>query len=404
MNDKPTPDQMHAYRHVDADMPHVRECADWGVDARSGARIVRLTSSVAMSHNIYCEQPYGSPDGRRVLLFRTHDFFARHCQLLVADLEARDTTLVERDVPSECVGHVAWGEWVYYPMHDGSLRRVSLMTLAREEVFPAGTVAPCPACLVQSLSADEQWLILCEKAGPGRFRTMALHLESGERRVVDADPDNRNPHAQMSPVDPNLLLYQTIVPPASGKGEVSVPLFVRDLNGGEPRRVPIGHPWTAESSGHLAWIAGTGKIACAVGWDRENRCHDPRHPQGNLAVAGPDDQEPRVIGSPEFGFYHVSVSRCGRYFVCDDFMHWQANGATDGTCGPSSIVVGSFRTGRCRALVADCRNYGIAGNSRYEPDPYFTADNRRVIYNAAPFGTIQVFAAEVPAGFLESLE
>ena len=48
---------MHAYRPLDADMPHLRESADWGTDPDSGARIIRLTTSVAISHNIYCEQP-----------------------------------------------------------------------------------------------------------------------------------------------------------------------------------------------------------------------------------------------------------------------------------------------------------------------------------------------------------
>jgi hypothetical protein len=64
---------MHAYRPIDADMPHLRESSDWGTDPDSGARVIRLTSSVAMSHNIYCEQPYGSPDGRRFIIFRTTD-------------------------------------------------------------------------------------------------------------------------------------------------------------------------------------------------------------------------------------------------------------------------------------------------------------------------------------------
>ena len=48
---------MHAYRPHDADMPHLRESADCGTDPDSGARIIRLTTSVAISHNIYCEQP-----------------------------------------------------------------------------------------------------------------------------------------------------------------------------------------------------------------------------------------------------------------------------------------------------------------------------------------------------------
>ena len=395
---------LHAYRQVDADMPHVRESADWGTDPDSGARLIRLTSSTAMSHNIHCEQPYGSPDGHRLIIFRTADLFGRHCQLLVVDLEARDTTLVEPDVPSECIGHTSWGEWAYYPLHDGSLRRVSLMTLTREEILPAGSVPAYPACHIQSISSDERYLIICEPSKGDHFVISALDMATGQQRVLVDDPDNRNPHAQMSPANPERMVYQTIVAPTVEGEPIRVPVYVRDLDGGAPQREPIGDPWTAGSSGHMAWIAGTGRVACAVNWDRENRCHDPRHPEGNLVFAAPGDDRPCVFPAPDFGFYHVSVSRCGRYFVCDDFMHWCATGAADGRPGPSRFAVGNFETGKCRALLSDCQNYGIAGNSRYEPDPYFSADNRYVIYNASPFGVMQVFAAELPADFLASLD
>ncbi len=55
-------------------------------------------------------------------------------------------------------------------------------------------------------------------------------------------------------------------------------------------------------------------------------------------------------------------------------------------------------------LLRDCQNYGTCGRSPYEPNPYLTADNRNVIYNAAPFGLMQVFAAEVPDAFWRSLD
>ena len=47
---------------------------------------------------------------------------------------------------------------------------------------------------------------------------------------------------------------------------------------------------------------------------------------------------------------------------------------------------------------------GIAGSSRYEPDPYLTADNAHVIYNASPHGITHVFAAQLPPEFLRSLD
>ncbi len=389
----------HAYRRLDADMPHLRESADWGTDPDSGAVIWRLTSSVALSHNIYCEQPYGSPDGRRLVFFRTHDLL-RSCQLLVSDLQARDTTLIEPDVPCEAVGHSAWGEWVYYPMHDGSLRRFSLLTLVREEVLPANALLPYPQTLIQSISVDNQWLLLAERSRTDHFATVALHLESGQRVVVENGLDNLNPHGQFSRDAQPRLMYQLL----QGEDNSLVPVFVREFPDGPRRQLPLGGRWSAESTGHMAWIGTTGKVACAVNWNRAQRCHDPRHPQGNLLIAGPDDAQPQVFPAPDCGFYHVSVSRCGRYFVCDDFMHWRATGLQDLRPGPTRIVMGNLQTGKHRVLVADCQNFGIAGCSRYEPDPYLTADNRFVIYNASPFGTMQVFAAAVPPAFLASLD
>ena len=395
---------MHAYRMPDPEMPHLRESSDWGADPDSGARIIRLTSNVAMSHNIYCEQPYGSPDGRRLIIFRTLDLLSPHRQLLVVDLQARDTTLVEPDVPTESVGHASWGEWVYYGMHDGSLRRISLMTLTRQEVLPAGSIPPYPACNIESISSDERYLLISEPTDSDHFVTSTIDLKTGERCPRIDDPNNRNPHAQMSPFEPTRILYQTITATAAGEDTKRVPIYTRDLLGGEPSLVPIGEPWTAGSTGHMTWIADTDRIACAVQWDQENRCHDPRHPRGNLVYAAPGDDKPCIFPAPDSGFYHVSVSRCGRYFVCDDFMHWRATGVTDGRPGPLPIVVGNFETGKSRALLRDCQNYGIAACSRFEPDPYLTADNRYVIYNASPFGTMQVFAAEIPTDFLTSLD
>jgi hypothetical protein len=71
---------------------------------------------------------------------------------------------------------------------------------------------------------------------------------------------------------------------------------------------------------------------------------------------------------------------------------------------PCTYRGGTFHTGKCRTLVRDCMSHGIAGGSNWEPVPYFTADNRYVIYNASPFGTNQVHAAKVPPEFLKRLD
>jgi hypothetical protein len=395
------------YPKIDEPVIRGHEGVDWGTDPGSGAVVRRLTSFGPWSHNIYGEQPYGSPDGRRVLIARTRDYYSGSFQLLVADLDTLGMALVEPDAPTEYAAHRSWGEWVYSVMRDGSLRRLSLATLERQRVLPPGTLPVPPGVSLASISDDEKWLIAWDQSresGSGCV-TFAFNIETRERRVICDRTDNRNPHVQAEPGGQGRLLYQLIRP----EGSPRVPVFISDFPDAsgilrEPAMLPIGGEWTAESSGHMAWIGTTGKIACALEWDRQENHNDPRHPKGNLAIVGPGDKEARVIGSPDHAYYHVSISRCARYFVCDEFLNFRVNAFNNGrTNGPSRIVVGSVETGRTKVLISDCQNYGCAGSSRFEPDPYFTADNGHVIYNASPWGTMQVFAAKVPAGLLESL-
>lgn len=54
-------------------MPQVwhGEAYDYPADPESGATRVRLTTSLMHHCNVYCEQGYGSPDGRRVAILRS---------------------------------------------------------------------------------------------------------------------------------------------------------------------------------------------------------------------------------------------------------------------------------------------------------------------------------------------
>ena len=375
---------------------HNSEAADWGIDPQSGARVIRLTSTSCWSHNIYGEQPYASPDGRRLLVGRALDFYGGR-QLLVADLKTLGLTMIEPDLPTETVAHSSWSEWAYYVMRDGSLRRLSLLSLERQQVCPPGTFALPPKVNLASITPDDRWLLIDEQRDVPGCRSIALDLHTGERRILRESADNLNTHAQADLAGGNWL-YQLIRQDPFG-----VPVFVQSLDGGDPVQLPIGAPWSAESSGHMAWVGTTGRVAVVVGWQRDKKRHDPRHPEGNLLIAAPGDEHPTVFPAPEYGFYHVAISRCGRYFVSDDFMDWRADGF-HAMPGPARIVVGNLETGKSRVLIADCQDYAIAGSSRFEPDPYFTADNRYVIYNGSPFGQMQVFAAELPATFLQSLE
>ena len=118
--------------------------------------------------------------------------------------------------------------------------------------------------------------------------------------------------------------------------------------------------------------------------------------EGNLFVVGPGDTKPRCIATPEHAFNHISVSRCGRYFVCDSY--WKK------IPGPIAIVVGSLREPGSTAPCCPTARPAAAGRASSHPHAYFTADNKHVIYNADPYWIGQVFAAKVPEGFREALD
>ena len=371
------------------------EGADLGNDPDSGAHVRRLTSGPMMNHLIYCEQPYTSPDGKRVAIIRGRDFtFENDFSLLVSEPGTLNLARVERSIPRSIV-HNSWSEWLYYATHEGGLRRVSLVTLSKEQVLPDGSIDAKLSFM--SITPDNSQLICWTRCGNEDPQILAIDTRSAVRRVLFSHPDNGNPHLQVEPTYGKLILQQLV---ARGRG----PVILYDVDGSNVRTLPIGAPHTQESSGHMTWITGTDRAIVALEWQRDAHQHDPRHPHGNLAIAGAKDTKPTIFAAPEHAAYHVSVSRCGTYFVADDFMNFEMDAMRTGRIGPARLLVGNLRTGKYRLLVRDCQTHGMAGGSNWEPVPYFTADNRWVIYNASPFGVNQVHGASVPEDFLKSLD
>jgi hypothetical protein len=100
-------------------------------DPSSGGWVIQLTCGASNNINNYGEQPYCSPDGRRVAIERFLDpSFTPNAMFIVADLDRFRLALVAEDVssftrPCNC----AFGEFVYYWTNDSELKRVSLNTL-----------------------------------------------------------------------------------------------------------------------------------------------------------------------------------------------------------------------------------------------------------------------------------
>src|ERR1043166_2292991 len=99
-------------------------------DPASNGWVIQLTCGASNNINIYGEQPYCSPDGRRVAIERFVDpSFTPRAMFLVADLDRFRLGLVADDVSSFIrPSNNAFGEFVYYWTNENELKRVSLVT------------------------------------------------------------------------------------------------------------------------------------------------------------------------------------------------------------------------------------------------------------------------------------
>jgi len=390
----------------------VAEACDLNFDPESGALITRLTGSCMHNINIYCEQPYTSPDGRRIAYMRSSGPDPRipPYQLCVADLETLRVALIDPEVASILVGTSAWSGLIYYLRPNGELIRVDLTTLEKEIIITHCNLDR--QLTFDSVSPDHRFLVGVSSDKNG-YAIIRIDLKKKNIQEIFRHRESLS-HVQFNPVHGRDILiqwnrYQTIN--ESGERivskknwEDSTTHFIIDRDGKNLRKLRVGTPYTAGSTGHSAWIADTGKVGLTVRWpgmssrDRRHifqRVHDKRHPQGNFVVVGPEDKKPHVFPAPDHLFNHVCISRCGTYFVCDSYRN--------GIPGPIEIVVGNIKTGKSRTLVSNCGAQG-GGAAVSHPHPYFTADNRNVIFNADPSGICHVHAARIPRDFLPGLD
>lgn len=110
---------------------------------------------------------------------------------------------------------------------------------------------------------------------------------------------------------------------------------------------------------------------------------------GNAWTAAIGEDCPTPVGAGPLRLSHVSVSRCGRY--------WLGDTGAEGV----PIVIGSFASGRCERAV-----FSRTVNTREQwshTHPYLTADNRWLIFTSTRDGHPQVYGARLAPGWLERL-
>ena len=258
---------------LDWPVREAREWTDWGLDPGSGAVIRRFTAGACHHDVIYTEQPYTSPDGRRFAICRRRDAFLPGEDLIVGDVVSGQMWLVEPGIVPKHLANAAYTGWLYYHTLDRGVRRVSLTTLEKQQVVPAGGLpAGCQLC---SITPDQRTALLFDRRDPAAPALATMPFATGEHTVLYCDPDNQNPHAQFDRADGTRVLFQKC---ARTRKDDPLEVFVHDRTTGRRTQLPFGGRHTANPSGHMAWIGETAAVACLVEWRRGERLHDARHP------------------------------------------------------------------------------------------------------------------------------
>src|SRR5688572_21245539 len=106
------------------------EACDLADDPGSGARITRFTGRPISNINIYCEQPYTSPEGKYIAYTRASSPDPRvpPYELCVADLQTLRVASLEPVVASMLVATSSWSGLIYYLRPNGELVCVDIAT------------------------------------------------------------------------------------------------------------------------------------------------------------------------------------------------------------------------------------------------------------------------------------
>lgn len=366
--------------------PSVEAIPAWE-NAESGAKIVQLTSQPVISTNVHMEQRFTSADGRRIAIERQP--FGKPPELWVCDL---DTTRLYRIGAGRAMTASFSRDAIHYltPSPGARLMWLNLTDLSTSEVMAIPDEA-VPRKL--AVSPDERWIV----AGPfwsrdNLYRLDLIDLAKGKRTTLCELEDIPNPHLQFDPGNAGRLLVQvnrgSKYTPSAGLTRLSGPLGATlclvAVPSGDVTPLPVGLPDdTPAISGHSTWAGKSGRVVFTTA---------PGVADSLLSNTGvfrltPGDGKPLQLVSGQ-RFNHLAISDDGRFFIVDDHR-------------TQTIFIGSVETGRFLEL---CKSRTRQGKPQYtHAHPYLTPDNRHVIFNSNVTGVAQVYAATVPAGFLDTL-
>lgn len=354
---------------------------------QSAIRIFQLTDGPRPADNIYGEQPYSSPGSDRIAV-RFYPADGQDGELAVLDLESGESHTVITGKPRFPAFH-GWGDHLYDQEDVGGellLRRWDWDTLARQDIVKLprtegrlsyGTVSSDAShYAVSVVRPDETRTVLHVDLGSGDTRTLAdarsVDHPGGEGRAYHFK------HEQFSRDGMNRVLIQANVIPEVQE----VHLGTLEPGSTGMTRLACDQPWTPRPTGHEAWIGTTSRIFFSTAYDTQKRT--------NLFTVEVGVAAPEVVVETEKRFGHVSVSRCGSFWIADAT-------AEEGV----PIYAGRLGSGSMRQVIISRTVHD--GQQWSHTHPYLTADNRWLIFTSTRAGQPQVFGAQIPDDFWQSL-
>ncbi len=360
-----------------------KEARDVRPDPVSGAEITRISGSSIRTENIYCMAPCSTPDGLRFASMRYIDSLIGPVALMCHDLKTKFTCLLERSIENTPIS-AAWGSGVYY-LKGTQLYRADLYECNTKLVMDMKGMPKC--WQLMSITRGETHLLYTGtvRDNPEAYNLILVDLKSNSWRELLKTPETNRLGGAFDPDRGEKIIINKTEWIGEHRYGVGV---LSDRDGNLGQRV-------FKEVHHATWV-GANRMVSASGINYEGYVSGIREKMaGDIVIHDLKTQTDKVIPMGPYLPFHVGGSQCGRYFVCEGIENDLVEGA-------SPIVVVDVISGKYKALVQDCKCTG-GGDSGRQVKPYFTADNGHVIYTADPVGVVNVYAAKIPKGFLESL-